>query len=655
MSVQYILDNTFSYVENEKLNQELEVTTSLKAPLHFVDDLTISKTEAGNLSLGAPVVETTQLQAAIAVIETVSVDTIIPYIGGGNIIVNGHLNLSTNSISDVSLFEGNSMRLGSIVNSTHGLLTLSNGTDNDSLVIITGEFGGSIATNGITAGNGSTTDIIDVGASMEFQQQYHIKPNNIKDSSGAFGTAGQVLKKSADNLGIEWLPDAIGTTPSLSEVLAVGSDATQQSITNVSNLSTDKLSIVSPDDASIAEFTVSNSNGQVNLNQAFESSKYIQSREGLSVYDDNGFTFQAESATNDITSSKNSNISGFGIVSASQFNPTYIAERTLWVSANNSNASPTGSYENPYTTIQAAVTYAESEYDNTYWYINVLAGTYAGFTVTKKVFIKGAAPSNPDTCSVGCQINSDITIIVDANDADMFNNMVGISGFLIAGSVINDTSTARHVLNISDCNLYQDSGSSGRLIHYNPSASDGRLQIYNSRIVNQSTAGLNPMIEVTVGMAKFGQSVFQCSGVQNCLTFSGTSRVDSIVLCSFTSTTSSTSAPAIVEVTSTSSSGFTFAQCSFVYSNAANKSQSSISSGILCASATTSTTLIVINSSFFLTGTSSQTNFAIQDSNFGIQGRQAIILFFSNNASLNTASQIRGTAGVSKFSLQAVA
>lgn len=656
MSVQYILDSQYNHIRNEKLNQELEVSTSLKAPLHYVEDLTISKTEGGNLSLGAPVVEATQLQAPIGVIETVNVDTLIPYSGvGGNISVNGNLNLSTNSISNVSFFEGNSIQLGSIEHNTHGLITLSNGTDNESLVIITGEFGGAIAVNSISAGNSSTTGIIDVGASIEFQSQYHIKPNNIKDSSGAFGTAGQVLKKSDDNSGIEWLPDAIGTTPSLSEVLAVGSDANHQSITNVSNLSTDKLSIVSPDDSNIAEFTTSNSNGQINLNKAFESSNYIQSREGISVYNDDGYTFEADQSSNTVSSSRNANLSGFGSVSAYQFNPTYKPERTLWVSANNTNASPSGSYENPYATIQNAIDYAESVYDNTYWYINVIAGSYAGFTVSKKVFIKGCASSNPDSASVGCQINSgSIVISVDSNDGDMFNNQVNISNFLIAGVEIecNSGNTARSVLVLTDCYLYQDSGSSGRMIYYNPVATDGRLWLFNCRIVNQSTTGLNPVIEITKGMLKMGQCIVSGSGAQNILKLSGTSRIDSVVQCSFTSVTSSTTAPAIVECAS-NGSVLTFSQCAFIYSSSANKSSSSTSSGILLSSASVQPTLIVSYNSFFLTGTSMNNNFAIQDANFG-NARQAIILYFSNNANLQNAFQIRGSAGVSKFSLTAV-
>jgi hypothetical protein len=341
-----------------------------------------------------------------------------------------------------------------------------------------------------------------------------------------------------------------------------------------------------------------------------------------------------------------------GQVVCEQLIPNYKPERVLWVSPNNTYATPNGSYENPYTTIQAAINYAESVYNNTYWYINVMPGTYAGFTVTKKVFIKGVAPSSPDGCSVGCQINSQVNISVDANGGDMFNNQVSISGFLITDEISCDSgNTANSMLNISDCYLYNDSGS-GRSIHYNPDSADGRLLLFNNRIVNQSSGGTSPLIEVSKGMMKAAQCVCLSAGLANVLRLNGTSRVDSIVQCSFTSTSASAVLPAIIELSGTGVV-FTFSQCAFIYTSSTNKSANPNSSAILCSSATTQPTVIISYNSFFLAGTTGA-NFALQDNNFG-NARQAIVLYFSNNASLANASAIRGTPGVSKFSLQAVA
>ncbi|HEY9705358.1 MAG TPA: hypothetical protein V6C58_23165 [Allocoleopsis sp.] len=77
MSVAYILNNTYSYVENSKLNQELEVQTSIKAPKHYVNDLVLEKNLDGNLEITAPVVECTQINAPVALLNTVEVAEVI--------------------------------------------------------------------------------------------------------------------------------------------------------------------------------------------------------------------------------------------------------------------------------------------------------------------------------------------------------------------------------------------------------------------------------------------------------------------------------------------------------------------------------------------------------------------------------------------------
>ena len=103
MSVAFILNPSYSYVENNRLNQALEVTESISAPIHYVEDLSISKTPAGNMSISAPVVEATQLQAPIAVLDSVSTETLIPLSGvGGDIDVDGNIDLNNNDIRNVN-------------------------------------------------------------------------------------------------------------------------------------------------------------------------------------------------------------------------------------------------------------------------------------------------------------------------------------------------------------------------------------------------------------------------------------------------------------------------------------------------------------------------------------------------------------------------
>jgi hypothetical protein len=151
-------------------------------------------------------------------------------------------------------------------------------------------------------------------------------------------------------------------------------------------------------------------------------------------------------------------------------------------------------------------------------------------------------------------------------------------------------------------------------------------------------------------MARFGQSLFQCAGVQNVVKFSGSSRVDSIVLCSFTSTSASAVIPAIIEVTSSATTAFTFANCSFVYSSATNKSANPSSCALFGNAAATSTIFTILYNTFALAGTSNATNFVV---NHGAV--PCVTLFFSNGATLNTTHTINGNNNTTKFSLTAVA
>ena len=93
------------------------------------------------------------------------------------------------------------------------------------------------------------------------------------------------------------------------------------------------------------------------------------------------------SSLNKLQSATSLKMEGLGTVACAQLLPTFKPTRTLWVASNGNDSTGNGAYENPYLTIQSAVNFAESQYNNEYFYINVQAGSYAGFTVTKKMFI----------------------------------------------------------------------------------------------------------------------------------------------------------------------------------------------------------------------------------------------------------------------------
>lgn len=815
MSIQFVLDPTYSYIKNTKLNQNLEVSSSLKAPVHYVEDLSISKNESGNMVFDAPVVEAVILKSDAVNTDSVFTSALNPLVDTDTVSVNGNLDLlgtsslenvvglslasgagaenqvlsldsslnlvwkndvagdvsqwsTYNAVSDVNLGSnnlnasktitddvwtnyislpkdgsGSSIELNSYtntgkiptlkVNSLDTILpestqinvnknlnlssnTLYCGTLNAGTNIISSTFQMGVESNKfapygdayvMVQNDGdnrvqsiSHADLVGFSDIQSYRGKFYTTDISLNekfsaDSTGAIvsesistkniiipdstPSSGQVIKYNG--VGVEWANDT--NTPSTwSEYPATQVvDMSENDINNAGTINSNYINIA-PFDPEIYSLKTTNSQvligkqTELNSNDLYlaTNSDYsnkikkgeittqeLKLMKGLldeparlqvwnsisqNVVDVNAFS-------NEMVSQTSANMSGFGTISCAQLKPTFKPTNTLWVASNGNNSSGNGSYESPYLTIQQAINYAESLYNNTYWYINVLPGTYAGFTVSKKCFIKGSGPSSVDGQSVGCQINSDITISFDSNDADMFNNALSLSGFLITGEILcNSGNTARQCLNINDCYLYNDSGS-GSMIHYNPAASDGRVRLYNTRIVNQSVSGNQPTINISVGMLKMNLCEVAGSSDVNILKLDGTARIDSIVQCSFTSNTASTTAAAIVQLSGTGNV-YTFAQNAFIYTSSANKSASVNSCAILCNSATTQPTVILTYSSFFLGGTSSSTNFILQDSNFG-NARTAIILYFSNNANLNNAYQLKGVAGTNKFSLQAVA
>lgn len=682
MSVAWILDSTYNTIKNTKLNQNLEVSSSLKAPIHYVEDLSISKNESGNMVFDAPIVEAVILQSDSLNTDSVFTSALNPLVDTTNITVNANLDFSN-------------------INQIQNLQALSTvngfGTENQ-VLSVNGE--GNLFWKNDEASDVSQWSTFPAVSDIEVGlNKVNFDTVNLQNDSGELSCSGVFTSNYLYSRGDFGAAGSFYNTGDLSQICRI--DATNKDVLRINKLtnlvstqtnanlegfneiqceSISTKNIIIPDSTpSSGQVIKYNGVGvewadDTNTPSTWSQYAATQAVDMNSNNLDNVGTITMSGALNcnainplpgftevSITGDLNmvghrldADIAYFsGKVSVGSLFPTYIQQNSLYVSSNGSDTN-NGSFEAPVKTIQRAIEYAESAYDNTYKYILVGPGVYAGFTVSKKCFIKGMAPSNPDSCSVGCQINSDIIVSIDSNDGDMFNNICSISNFLIAGAIIecNSGNTARSVLSITDCYLYQDSGSSGRMIHYNPSASDGRLWINNTKIVNQSTSGLNPVIEISVGMLKMAQCIVSGSGSQNILKLSGTSRLDSVVQCSFTSNTSSTTAPAIVELAS-SGAVFTFTQSAFIYGSNANKSGSVSSCGILTSSSTTQPTVILSYNSFFLAGTTSA-NYCLQDANNGTV-RQCIILFFSNNSSLNNASSLRGTAGVSKFSLQNVA
>jgi hypothetical protein len=345
-------------------------------------------------------------------------------------------------------------------------------------------------------------------------------------------------------------------------------------------------------------------------------------------------------------------LSGITELSCQKIQCVYKPENVLYVSPNGSDLTALGNIESPYQTIQHAISIVESDSTNTYYYIVVLAGNYQeNLTITKKVHLIGMG-SSPYATSVGCVISGSITINVDTNGADMFNNAVNISGFLI-GSTVSFLSTENSILNMENCYIYTDDNVSGRGLYFNPTCTNSRLRLTNCLIVSGGSSGLDPLLEITkIGQVIMNNCTLSAKGVQNCLKFSGTATCDTIANCKFESSTTSTTAPAIVLINTSASNTFSFGQSVFIYSSTANKSASPSSSGICVNSLSGNPNVVVLNSFFSLAGTNAS-NFVVQDLGHGT-ALTAIKLHFGNSSSLSNAQYIQGTNNSTKFLLNTV-
>lgn len=762
MSVAYILNSSYSYVENSKLNPALEVGTSLKAPQHIINDnvkLTVGSTSS-SLKLDADVVEALVIEgsgvtatggAFVSSLNTVATDpsqTTIP--------VNAPLDMSVGAtiqnLSQLQLYSGASTA-GYVLSATDNQGTLAwvpdatGSTPSLSQVLAVGN-----DANGVGIVNlpsiGGVDEVVSIQNALTITSQLNVPTifcggdgtagslrvrdtsnnefvtldNNgnifckaiteavlnegvfldsiskIKPLSGS-STAGYVLKAVDNENNIEWAPDATGTTPSLSQVLAVSGDGGNQAITNVSSLST----------TTVNTSNINNGGGYINVDGNFNLNKNIDEQYGFYAgfcsiasiscggsenFNTNG-VIGVKNASNDITvvisgqyeevsstnfagvnyrakvgndlhlmtdsisyavktnttlDLQNNAIINASTVQAGKLLPTYKLQQDFYVSPNGNDASANGSIENPYATVGACITATEAltAVDNLYRYIHISGGDYSTetITITKKVHLLGEGV-NSDACGVGCQLGA-ISLNMNTNGADMFNNQVLISGMLIP-SITDISSSANYVLNLVNCYIYTPDRAV-YLVSSSPSLTDMRLWMQNCQVLSSNTTSTNPLIELNKGMMKASLCSMTALGVQSVLQFSGSSRVDSITLCQFTSNTSSAVAPPIVNITSSTSSGFTFGNCAFTYSSATDKSANVSSTAIYCGSSSSATVVVLVYNVFALAGTSNASNFIITHGAI-----PCITFFFSNSATLNTTHTIDGTNNSTKFSLQAVA
>lgn len=438
------------------------------------------------------------------------------------------------------------------------------------------------------------------------------------------GTVGQVLSCDASG-NLDWVTLAKPAVPTLSEVLLAGDDGDGNDILNVGQVEAVSLKLTDTTEWNLVPNPANN-----NLELSSVQSGYL-----------------------DLVSTS--------LVTTGQIMSSLLIGKKpsydYWVSPNGSNSdavSNGGSLENPFQTIAACLNYCETltASDNQYRYIHILGGTYnESLTISKKVYLQGEATTS-QSASVGCQINGNITVQVNANGSDMFNNGVHLSGLLVNGTITNQ-SGENHMLILENVYIYTPNDVDGRGLYHNPSSVNSRLKLWNCQIISGGSSGLLPLLESTsVGQISMNYCYLSAKGNQNCLLLSQTATCDSINNCKFESATNATiTAQGICKITSVVSGTYTFSNCAFVYTNPSNKSASAVASGILNQNLSGNNTIIALYNTFLLTGTDVNNNYAIQDVNHGSPS-QCIVLYYMNGATPSTAFAIKGNNNQTKFQLQ---
>ena len=495
-------------------------------------------------------------------------------------------------------------------------------------------------------------------------------------TSGA-GIEGQVLGLDS-SLNLVWKQDA-NTPQGLESVLTVSNDANELGITNLKSLTVTSgagnIGEILSLDGSLnlawkAEYQPNLTNVLATGNDASEQSinnvNVVQAK-SLNLLNTADWSLSANALTNNLdVSTTTGGLLALGSVSAvttGQISASLLIGKKpdydYWVSPNGSDIDAVtngGSLENPFLTIGACLNYCQNltATDNEYRYIHVLAGNYTeDLLITKKIFIQGEAKSGM-SASVGCSISGVITIAVDANGGDMFNNQVTLSGFLIDG-VVKNTSTVNHMLCLEYCYIYSPDNSAGQALTHNPSSTDSRLRLWNCQFISGGSSGTSPLVEIgSKGQVNMQYCYLSAKGVQNVLMFSGTATCDTIANCKFENGNSAgLTAKAVCEITANSSATYTFTNCGFIYTSNANKSANPNASGIRNANTSGNNTIISLYNTFLLNGTDKNSNFAIQDFNNGTL-ISMICLFYMSNALPNTAFKIHGVNNTNKFQMEIV-
>lgn len=488
--------------------------------------------------------------------------------------------------------------------------------------------------------------------------EYDVKQvKGLSTLSNSYGTAGQVLK--TDGAACYWGTDAAGDVSQWATFEAVQDvDINDKNLANINNVEcqatviqnaakTEQINLsygFSQCEPSISALVVEDPNQQysyISLNGSIEALNTMNSQRFciINPTDLTGALLGQFSNISDNTGS---------YLTTDIINLKRRSNKLLYVSsATSGSVFEDGQVLTPFSTIQKALTYINNNYDGTYYYIQLQNGVYSeSFTITKPCFIQGLGKSTYED-GVGCQITGTITVNIPTT-GNMFNTCFNLSGVLLSG-YINNISNGDTCVNLSNVYIY----SSGSSIVHNPSGLS-RLRIQDCFFNSVNTSSTDPLLDIRSGSSLLmSNTIINAKGLQSCLKFSASATCDTVVNCKFECDNTSASVQPLVYVAGTASATFTFTNCGFLYSSATSKSANALACGIYNNTSTGNNRIVSLYNSFFLLGTDTNLNYAIEDAKFGTANAMAV-LYYMCGASLANAFSIHAIQNVNKFQLNIV-
>ena len=317
---------------------------------------------------------------------------------------------------------------------------------------------------------------------------------------------------------------------------------------------------------------------------------------------------------NNFVISNTPEITASGIPVASTLNTR--TSNTIYV-AKNGNDANSGSQNLPKLTIQNAITTLEalSLTNQTQSIIFVAPGHYTENLTYSSGYIHTFGDPDFDNANELCEITGNITISMNTGVDDLFNRQVHLQGFQITGKISN-TSSKQGGLALVNCKVL--TGVGGTLIDHEPTSANSRFYIQNCVVQHASLSATNtaPLIQIS-GNTFADIQQLDTTALDNVpvLDIGGNSTVRMFIV-DLVSTTSISSAQPVMTLTSRNPGVNGIGLTNFTYTSPSAKNATS--AGLLMSNASAQT-VVLLNSTFGLGGTTSPTTRCVSNVGAGLK------------------------------------